>query len=177
MYLLLKFFLWSICLTGLWWKNCGRMWRNHTFLTLCSKFQFLLLEKYMKCRMKTEDLSIFTLLRMISLCQIKSMKEQDKETLSICTNTFQNSELCLVFEKKAFCKFPVIQTIVQALAKSEHSWIYLGFSQNLAVRLLDCMMIWHLCVTHAFGLIIFAHVSNQISLNYCWTRKSWALRY
>lgn len=33
--------------------------------------------------------------------------------------------------------FPVIPTIVWALAKSEHSWIYLGFSQNFALKFLD----------------------------------------
>lgn len=81
MYLLQKFFLWSSCLSGLWWNNCGRVGRSHTFLTLCSKFRHSLLEEYMKCWMKSEDQNIFIFPRMIPLCQIKSMKEPDKETL------------------------------------------------------------------------------------------------
>lgn len=81
--------------------------------------------------MRTEDLNIVILLRVILLCQIRAKKNQDKEILSVCTNTFWTSYVCLVCE--ACCAFPVTQTILQELAKSEHSWIYLGFSQNLAL--------------------------------------------
>jgi len=72
------------------------------------------------------------------------MKEQDKEPLLLYMHKYF-SVFCLVFEEKVCCTFGVIQTLVQALVRSEHSWVYLGFSQNLAPRLPDSDVFTPLC--------------------------------
>lgn len=108
-------------------------WGEFILLWLCSKLRVSLLEKYMKGWIRTEDLNIFILPRMILLCQIRSMKEQDKEKLSLYLHKYFSEFRTLSHVRRE----GIIQTTVQALVKTEHSRTYLGFSQNLAPRLLD----------------------------------------